>query len=61
MWLKIFGAVVVLVGIIFVFDGERIVKENYKDMKDNKDAIKGIKILGTFLSIIGGILVTINS
>ncbi len=59
MWLRIFGAVAVLVGVLFVFDGERIVKVHYEDMKDNKDAINGIKILGIILSVVGAILTII--
>ena len=43
MWLKIFGAVVVLVGVVFIFEGENIIKKHFSDMEDNKSAIIGIK------------------
>ena len=34
MWIKVFGAVVVLVGILLIFDGERIIKNHFAKMGD---------------------------
>ena len=57
MWLKLFGSAVVLVGIILIFDGERLIKKYFKDMKENDNAIMGMKFLGILAVIIGGLFV----
>ena len=57
MWIKIFGAVVVLVGLLLIFDGERIIKEHFSKMGNENNSIFGIKALGTLVAILGGIVV----
>lgn len=57
MWIKVFGAVVVLVGIILIFDGERIIKNHFAKMGDEEKAIFGIKALGTIVALLGCIFV----
>ena len=59
MWIKIFGAVVVLVGILLIYDGERIIKEHFSKMGEEKTAIFGIKTLGTIISVMGAMLIII--
>ncbi len=57
MWLKLFGSAVVLVGIILIFDGERLVKKHFASMKEQDNAIMGIKCLGTVAVIVGALFV----
>ena len=59
MWIKIFGAVVVLVGMLLIFDGERIIKEHFSKMGDEKKSIFGIKALGTIVAIMGSLVIII--
>ena len=53
MWLKLFGSVVVLVGVILIYDGRRIVKK-YFDYGEENTATTGIKILGFIITLVGG-------
>lgn len=55
MWLKIFGALIMLSGLCILFDGRRIVKK-YFDFGEENVATKGMKILGFVVSVIGGII-----
>ena len=57
MWLKLFGSAVVLVGIILIFDGERLVKKHFASMKEQDNAIVGIKAVGTLAVIVGGLFI----
>ncbi len=52
MWLKVFGAVVTLVGCIFIYDGRRIVKKSFSFGDENMTTY-GIKVFGTLLSLCG--------
>ncbi len=55
MWLDVFGAVIVLVGCFLLFDSRRLVKK-YFNFGEENDATKGMKILGFFLMVIGGLM-----
>lgn len=55
MWLKIFGSVIALVGVIFIFDARRIVKNNFPTANEN-ETVLGTKILGVISAFIGGII-----
>lgn len=55
MWLKILGAAITLVGCILIFDSRRIVKKSFSFGDENVTTL-GIKIFGTLLALIGGIL-----
>ena len=52
MWLKVFGAVIALVGAFLLFDGRRLVKK-YFDFGEENDATKGIKIMGFIIVVVG--------
>ncbi len=58
MFLKILGAVMALVGLIFVFDARRIIKKNFPTAEENSTVL-GCKIFGALVAIIGGILMII--
>lgn len=53
--IKIIGAAVVLVGCILIFDSRRIVKKSFPFGDENVTTL-GIKIFGTLVALIGGIL-----
>ena len=55
MWLKIIGAVIVLVGCILIFDSRRIVRKSFS-FGDENMTTRGVKIFGTLMALIGGIL-----
>lgn len=55
MWLKIVGSAVALVGCVLIFDSRRIVKKSFSFGDENVTTL-GIKIFGTILALIGGIL-----
>lgn len=55
MWLKFFGSVIVLVGVIWIFDGRRVVKK-YLNFGEENLATQGIKILGFILAVVGSFM-----
>ena len=55
MWLKVFGAVIALVGSFLLFDSRRLVKK-YFNFGEENDATKGMKVIGFILIIIGGLM-----
>ncbi len=57
MWLKLFGSAVVLVGTLLVFDGERLIKKYFANMKEQDNAIVGMKFIGAIAIICGGFLI----
>ena len=59
VWLKIFGAVVVLVGTIFVYEGRNIIQKHFKNFGDENFAVFGIKAFGSIIAIIGGMLLVL--
>lgn len=53
--LKVIGAVIVLVGCVLIFDSRRIVKKSFSFGDENVTTL-GIKIFGTLVALIGGVL-----
>lgn len=53
--LKIFGAVLVLIGIILIYDARPITKKFFGFGDQNEGAL-GLKLFGALFSIVGGIL-----
>ncbi len=59
MWqiiLKIFGLIIVLIGVVMVFDA-RIITKIWFSFGDQNEATSGMKILGVVFCLIGGIIV----
>lgn len=54
--LKLIGAIIVLLGVILVFDA-RIITKKLFGFGDQNEATSGIKILGTMLSIVGALII----
>ena len=59
MWLKIFGAVVVLVGILFVYEARNIIQKHFKNLGDENVAVFGAKAFGTIIAIVGGMFLVL--
>ena len=55
MILKIIALIVILVGVIFVFDA-RILSQKWFGFGDQNEATAGLKILGFIFAIVGGIV-----
>lgn len=53
---KLLGAIIILLGVILVYDARVFVKEYFRNENQN-DYSKKAKILGTILSICGGIII----
>ena len=53
--LKLIAALIVLFGIILIFDARPIAKKNF-GFGDQNEATDGLKILGFILAIIGGLI-----
>ena len=53
--LKIIGAVIILIGVVFIFDARNIVKKWF-GFGDQNEATSGMKMLGFIFAIIGGLV-----
>ena len=53
MWIALIGSIIALVGVIFIFDGRRVVKK-YLNFGEENLAVQGIKMFGFLLAVIGG-------
>ncbi|MCI8273860.1 MAG: hypothetical protein HFJ55_07285 [Clostridia bacterium] len=53
--LKLIGVVILLVGVIFIYDA-RIITKKLFDFGDQNEATSGLKILGAILSLIGAFI-----
>lgn len=52
---KLLGAIIILIGVVFIYDARILVKEYFKNENQN-DYSKKAKILGVLLSVCGGII-----
>ena len=57
--IKIISLVMVLVGLIMVYDA-RIITKKFFGFEDQNEASSGLKILGFILAIIGGLILYFN-
>lgn len=55
MWIKIFGAIIMLAGLCILFDARRLVKK-YFDFGEENVATNGMKIIGFVVCTIGGLI-----
>lgn len=53
--LQLVSALIILAGVILIFDARPIVKKNF-GFGDQNEATDGLKILGFILAIIGGLI-----
>ena len=59
MILKIISLILILVGVIFIYDA-RILSTNWFSFGDQNEATSGLKILGFLLLMIGGLILYFN-
>ena len=57
--LIVLGAIIALVGVVFIFDARNIVKKLF-GFGDQNEATLGFKIVGFILAIIGGFIIWFN-
>lgn len=55
MIVKLIAALIVLLGVVLIFDA-RIITKKFFDFGDRNEATSGMKILGFMVSIIGGVI-----
>ena len=55
MLLKVIGAAIALVGCILIYDSRRIVKKSFS-FGDENVTTRGLKIFGTLMALVGGVL-----
>ena len=59
IFLLFIGAILSIIGVIFIFDA-RIVSEKYFSMQDTNTAITGLKIMGFIMIILSWVLLFNN-
>ena len=57
--IKLIGLIIVLSGVILIYDARIITKKNFS-FGDQNEATSGLKILGYIISIIGALIVYFN-
>lgn len=57
--IKIISLIIVLIGVIFIYDA-RIITKKFFSFGDQNEASSGLKILGFIIAIIGGIVLAVN-
>ncbi len=50
------GVILVIIGVIFIYDA-RIITKRFFGFGDQNDAVKGMKVLGLVISLIGGLVI----
>ena len=56
---KIIGLLIAMIGVIMIFDA-RLLTQKFFGFGDQNEAALGFKIVGFFISIIGGLIVFFN-
>lgn len=54
--IKLIATILVLIGIILIFDA-RILTKKFFGFGDQNEATNGLKIVGFFIAIIGGVII----
>ena len=54
--LKLIGAIIVLVGVVMIYDA-RLITKKFFGFGDKNEATTGLKMLGTIISVLGGIII----
>ena len=57
--IKLISVIIILAGVILVFDA-RLITKKYFGFGDQNEGTDGLKILGYIISIIGGLLLYFN-
>lgn len=54
--IRIIAVIIALIGVILIYDS-RIITKNFFGFGDQNEATAGLKIIGFFLSILGGVII----
>lgn len=54
--LKLIGVIIVLIGVVVIYDA-RLITKKYFGFGDKNEATTGLKMLGTIISTVGGLLI----
>ena len=57
--IKLVGILMVLLGIVLIYDA-RIITKRFFGFGDQNDASSGLKILGFMIAIVGGLIIYFN-
>ena len=57
--LKLIGAIIVLVGVVMIYDA-RLITKKFFGFGDQNEGSSGLKILGFLIVIIGGLILYFN-
>lgn len=57
--LRILGLIMILIGVVLIYDA-RIITKRFFGFGDQNDGALGLKILGFIVAIIGGLIVYFN-
>lgn len=57
--IKLISAIIILIGVILIFDA-RIITKRFFGFGDQNEASSGLKILGFILVIVGGLIMYFN-
>lgn len=56
MVLKILGVILVICGVIWIYDARRIIRKFFNGLGDQNEGALGLKIIGLLFCLSGGIL-----
>lgn len=54
--MKLIGSLIVLIGVVLIYDARLITKKLF-GFGDQNEATSGLKILGTLISLVGGLII----
>lgn len=57
--IKLISAIILLIGVILIFDA-RIITKRFFGFGDQNEASSGLKILGFILTLVGGLIMYFN-
>lgn len=60
MVLKIIGVILAICGVIWIYDARRITRNFFKGLGDQNEGTFGMKIIGLFFCIVGGLMVYLS-
>lgn len=57
MIFKIIGLILVILGVIWIYDARRITRRFFNGLGDQNEGALGFKIFGMFFCIVGGLII----
>ena len=56
MVIKLIGAILLAIGVVFIYDARKIVRKIFKGLGSENEGTLGLKILGTVFVMAGGVM-----